>query len=94
MPLRDLVTTVIQLYIWAVIISVILSWLVAFRIVNTSNRVIYVVGDFLYRATEPALGRIRRYLPDLGGIDLSPLVLLLGLVFVQRMLIRFWPLPF
>ena len=94
MPLLELVSTVIRLYTWVVVLSVILSWLVAFRVINTNNRVVYLAGDLLYRLTEPALGRIRRYLPDLGGIDLSPLVLILGLWFFQGMLVRFWPLPF
>ncbi len=84
--LLELVATVIQLYMWLIIIQVILSWLVAFNVVNTSNRFIYLVGDFLYRVTEPALGPIRRFLPNLGGIDLSPLVLILLLAFVQNLL--------
>ncbi len=84
--LLELVATVIQLYMWLIIIQVILSWLVAFNVVNTSNRFIYLVGDFLYRVTEPALGPIRRFLPNLGGIDLSPLVLILLLAFLQNLL--------
>lgn len=84
--LLELVATVIQLYMWLIIIQVILSWLVAFNVVNTSNRFIYLVGDFLYRVTEPALGPIRRFLPNLGGIDLSPLVLILLLAFAQNLL--------
>lgn len=84
--LLELLVTVIQLYMWLIIIQVILSWLVAFNVVNTSNRFIYLVGDFLYRVTEPALGPIRRFLPNLGGIDLSPLVLILVLAFVQNLL--------
>ena len=87
--LIQLVDTVIQLYIWALVISVVLSWLVAFNVVNTSNRFVYMVGDFLYRITEPALGRIRRVLPNLGGIDISPLVLILGLVFLRNLLFEF-----
>ncbi len=87
--LLQLVDTVINLYIWALIISVVLSWLVAFNVVNTSNRFVYMVGDFLYRITEPALGRIRRFLPSLGGIDISPLVLILGLVFLRNLLFEF-----
>jgi YggT family protein len=74
-----LIDTVITLYIWCLIISAILSWLVAFNVVNTQNRFVYTVGDFLHRITEPALGPIRRFLPNLGGIDLSPIVLILSL---------------
>ncbi len=84
--LWQLVDTIIQLYTWALIISVILSWLVAFNVINQSNRFVYMVGDFLYRITEPALGRIRSILPNLGGVDLSPLVLILGLVFLRNLI--------
>ena len=76
-PLFWLLTTVIDLYIWVLIAGAILSWLIAFNVVNTQNRFVYSVGDFLYRVTEPALKPIRRYLPNLGGVDLSPLVLIL-----------------
>ncbi len=82
-----LVDTVIWLYIWALIIHVVLSWLIAFNVVNTHNRFVYLVGDFFYRVTEPALRPIRRVLPNLGGIDLSPLVLILGLVFVRNLIV-------
>ncbi len=78
--------TVIGLYITILIISVVLSWLVAFNVVNTSNRVVYMVGDFLYRLTEPALGRIRQVVPSFGGMDLSPLILIIGLAFIRRLL--------
>ncbi|MFH1806222.1 MAG: YggT family protein [Pseudomonadota bacterium] len=81
-----LISTVIQLYIWCLIIQAILSWLVAFNIVNTSNRFVYMVGDFLYRITEPALRPIRRVLPNLGGIDLSPIVLILLLIFARNLM--------
>ncbi|MGB1547272.1 MAG: YggT family protein [Alphaproteobacteria bacterium] len=84
-----LVDTVIDIYIWLLIISVILSWLVAFNIVNTSNRIVYVIGDSLFRITEPALRPIRRILPSLGGIDISPVVLILGLVFLRNLLFEY-----
>jgi YggT family protein len=86
-PFIWLVLTALDLYMWIVIIGVILSWLVAFNIVNTSNRFVYMVGDFTHRATEPALGRIRRYIPNLGGMDVSPVVLILLLIFVQRFIL-------
>ena len=73
----------LELYMWAVIIGVVLSWLVAFNVVNTSNRFVYSVGDFVYRITEPALAPLRRRLPNLGGMDLSPMVLILGLIFLR-----------
>jgi YggT family protein len=86
-----LILQVINLYVWLIILQVILSWLIAFNVINTSNRFVYMVGDFLYRITEPAMRPIRRILPNLGGIDLSPLVLLLLLFFAQRLLVEYWP---
>ena len=82
-PLIQVALIVIELYMWAVIIGVVLSWLVAFNVVNTTNRFVVMVGDFIYRLTEPLLGPIRRMLPNLGGLDLSPMVLILGLIFVR-----------
>ncbi|MBT3333171.1 MAG: YggT family protein [Rhodospirillaceae bacterium] len=79
-----LVTSVIMLYFWMILIQVVMSWLVVFNVINTQNRFVYRVGDFLHKITEPALGPIRRILPSLGGIDLSPVVLILLLVFVQN----------
>ena len=75
--LAILVDKVIDIYTWIVIASAIMSWLVAFGVVNTRNQFIHWVVDFLYRVTEPALRPIRRILPNLGGLDLSPLVVLL-----------------
>ena len=82
-PLIQVALIVIELYMWAVIIGVVLSWLVAFNVVNTTNRFVYIIGDFIYRLTEPLLQPIRRMLPNLGGLDLSPMVLILGLIFVR-----------
>lgn len=85
-PLIQILRVAIDLYIWAIIISAILSWLVAFNVLNTSNRFVYMVGDFLYRVTEPALRPIRKILPIMGGIDLSPIVLILALWFIDGIL--------
>ncbi len=82
----QLVDTVIGLYIWALIIAVLLTWLVQFNVVNTRNRIVYLIGDFLARITEPALMPIRRILPDLGGIDVSPIVLILLLHFGRNLM--------
>jgi len=82
-----LVNTVIDLYILLLIASVILSWLVVFNIVNTGNRFVYIVGDFLHRVTEPLLQPIRNLLPSMGGIDISPVVLILALIFIQRLVL-------
>jgi YggT family protein len=81
--LANLIGTIISIYIFLLIAQAILSWLVAFNVVNTRNRFVYLVGDFLYRITEPALRPIRRVLPSLGGIDVSPVVLILLLIFIR-----------
>ena len=73
----------LQLYIWIVIAMAIFSWLVAFNVVNTRNHVVAMIGDFLYRITEPALRPIRNLLPNLGGIDISPVILFLIIVFIR-----------
>jgi YggT family protein len=85
-PVHWLVDTVLELYIWIVIASVILSWLVAFNVINTRSSFINQVGGFLYKVTEPALRPIRRMLPTLGGIDISPMILILLLIFTRRLL--------
>lgn len=87
-PLIQVAIVALDLYWWVVIGSAILSWLVAFNVVNTSNRLVYTIGDFLWRINEPALRPIRRVLPNLGGIDISPVVLLLAIFFVKELLIN------
>ena len=82
----------LQLYIWIVIAMAIFSWLVAFNVVNTRNPVVGMIGDFLYRITEPALRPIRNMLPNLGGIDISPVILFLIIVFI-RYVIALYILP-
>ena len=88
-PLIGFFVLVIDLYIWIVIASAVLSWLVAFNVVNTRNRFVYTVGDVLHRLTEPALRPIRRILPNFGGVDLSPVALILLLVFVRQLLFEY-----
>ena len=75
---------IISLYIWILIINAIISWLVAFNILNTSNRFVYSVLDVSYKLTSPPLNFIRRYLPNLGSIDISPVILILGLMFLRN----------
>ena len=87
-PVLRIMITVIDLYMWIVIIGIILSWLIHFSVINTSNRFVYLVINFFYRITEPVLGRIRRFLPNLGGIDIAPLVLILALIFLRDLLIQ------
>ena len=84
-----LVDKVIDIYTWIVIASAIMSWLVAFGVVNTRNQIIRFVVDFLYRVTEPVLRPIRRVLPNLGGIDISPVILLLALFFLRSLLAEY-----
>jgi YggT family protein len=79
----NLFNTVISVYIWLLIASVVLSWLIAFNVVSTGNGFVYSVRDFLYRITEPLLRPIRNLLPNLGGIDISPVILILALYFVR-----------
>jgi YggT family protein len=83
-----LIHRVIWIYNYLLIASVVLSWLVSFNVVNTSNRFVYVVGDFLYRITEPALRPIRRVIPAFGGIDISPVILILLLYFLDELLLH------
>ncbi len=74
---------IINIYEWIVIIHVIFSWLVSFNILNTQSRFVFIILDFSYRATSPILDRIRNYIPNLGQIDITPIVLLLALWFVK-----------
>ena len=87
-PLIGFFVLVIDLYIWVVIASAILSWLVAFNVVNVRNPIVGQIGDFLCRITEPALCPIRRLLPNLGGIDISPIILVLLLFFIRNLVIE------
>jgi|TARA_B100000925_G_scaffold107000_1_gene78915 YggT family protein len=76
---------VISLYIWILIINVIISWLVAFNVLNTSNRFVYSLLDVSYKLTAPPLNYIRRFLPNLGSIDISPIILILALMFIRNL---------
>ncbi len=77
--------SVITIYIWIVIINAVLSWLVAFNILNTQNRFVFSVLDATYKLTDPALNKIRRFLPTFGSVDLSPVVLILFLMFIRNL---------
>lgn len=89
-PVLWLIMTVLELYMWIIIIGVVLSWLVAFNVINTSNRFVYLVGDITHRLTEPALKPIRTILPNLNGIDLAPLALVLVLIFVKKIIFNIY----
>ena len=84
--LLNLIDPLITLYIWVIIIGVVLSWLIAFNVINTHNRFVYIVVDTINRLTEPVLRPIRNLLPNLGGLDVSPVILLLLLFFVQNLI--------
>jgi YggT family protein len=77
----------LDIYWWLLILSAIFSWLYAFNVINSRNQFVGMVGDFLFRVTEPALRPIRRLLPDLGGIDISPIILLLIIFFIRQFIL-------
>lgn len=82
----DLILVVLELYKWCLIGAVILSWLSYANVINTRNQLVYLISNFLYRITEPALRPIRRWVPDIGGLDISPIILILVIWFVQRLI--------
>ena len=80
-----LVDSVINIYIWLIIINVILSWLVAFNVLNTQNRFVFAVLNATHQLTDPVLNKIRRFIPNLGSIDISPVVLIILLIFIRNL---------
>lgn len=87
--LLDVILVVIDLYVWVIIISAVFSWLVAFNVVNQRNQVVGTIGNILYQLTEPVLRPLRRNLPSLGAIDISPIVLILLLFLLQRIIVLY-----
>jgi YggT family protein len=87
-PLISILIIALSFYVWLVIGSAILSWLVHFGVINTRNQFVSMLGEFLWRITEPALRPIRRFMPNLGGIDISPIILILIIYFIQMVLQR------
>ena len=81
-----LLDSIITIYLWIIIINAILSWLVAFNILNTQNRFVFSVLDATYKLTDPALNKIRRFIPTFGSIDISPVVLILILMFLRNII--------
>lgn len=82
----DIILIAMDLYVWLLIAAAILSWLIAFNVVNTRNQFVAAVAEFLYRITEPALRPIRQVLPNLGGLDISPIILILIIMLIQRVI--------
>ena len=85
-----LLDNVIYIYLWIIIINAVLSWLVAFNILNTQNRFVFSVLDVTYRLTDPALNKIRRFIPTFGSIDISPIILILILMFFRNLIFEFF----
>ena len=81
-----LLDSIITIYLWIIVINAILSWLVAFNILNTQNRFVFSVLDTTYKLTDPALNKIRRFIPTFGSIDISPVVLILLLMFLRNII--------
>ncbi len=86
-PFLWLILTALDIYFWIIIIWVVASWLIAFNVINPHNQLVRQVLHGLSAIVEPVLGRIRRFLPDLGGLDLSPMIALLGIIFLQKLII-------
>jgi YggT family protein len=90
--LLDVIMIVLDLYIWLLIAAAVLSWLIAFNVVNVRNQFVGMVADFLYRITEPVLRPIRNIMPNLGGLDISPVILILIIYFIENV-IRYYIYP-
>ena len=91
--LAHLINAVVNIYIFILIVQVVMSWLIAFNVVNTRNRFVFMVADVTYKLTEPALRPIRRILPNFGGIDVSPIILILLLYFIRDLLFEYVLVP-
>ena len=89
--LLALIIQIIDLYKLVLIFYIIVTWLVAFNIINTSNRFVYSLMEILYRLCEPSLRWVRRYVPTFGNIDISPIIVFLLLWFLQSLLVEYWP---
>lgn len=85
-PILAFLVMLIELYTWVIILTVVVSWLVIFDVLNTKNKIVYRICDFLNRITNPVMLRVRRFVPPIGGMDLSPLVVLLGLWLLKAIL--------
>ena len=81
-----LLDSIITIYLWIIIINAILSWLVAFKVLNTQNRFVFSILDTTYKLTDPALNKIRRFIPMFGSIDISPVILILILMFLRNVI--------
>ena len=87
--LLEVILIALQIYVWLLIAQAVLSWLIAFNVVNTRNQFVASVSEFLYRITEPALRPIRNLMPNLGGIDISPVILILIIIFIEKVIVNY-----
>ena len=87
--LLEVIVIALNIFVWLLIVQAVLSWLIAFNVVNTRNQFVAMVADFLYRVTEPVLRPIRNVLPSLGGIDISPVVLILIIILIKDIIVRY-----
>ena len=85
----NIILIILDVYIWLLIAAAVLSWLIAFNVVNTRNQLVHMVGDFLWRVTEPVLRPIRSIMPNLGGIDISPVILILLIILIKDIIWRY-----
>jgi YggT family protein len=85
----NIILIVLDIYIWLLIAAAVLSWLIAFNVVNTRNQFVHMVGDFLWRITEPVLRPIRAIMPSLGGIDISPVIVILLIILIKDVIVRY-----
>ena len=85
----DVILLALQIYVWLLIAAAVLSWLIAFNVVNTRNPVVAAIADFLHRITEPLLRPIRGMMPNLGGIDVSPVILILIILLIENIIVRY-----
>ena len=89
--LLGLIIQIINLYQFLLLVYIIATWLVNFNIINVSNRFVYSIMEILYRLCEPSLNIVRRYIPNFGNIDISPIIVYLGLWFLKNLIIEYWP---
>ena len=89
--LLGLIIQIINLYQFLLLVYIIATWLVNFNIINTSNRFVYSIMQILYRLCEPSLNIVRRYIPNFGNLDISPVIVYLGLWFLKNLIIEYWP---
>ena len=84
-----LISQIIELFIWLLIIQAIMSWLITFGIINTQSSIVNMIGNFIYKITEPLLKPIRNLLPEFGGVDISPVILIILLIFLRNIIFEY-----